>query len=251
MRHGDRGTEVRAWQSWLAARGYAVSVDGIYGPRTEAATRAAQRAAGLRPTGEADAATLALAQVGSIVAPAIPAFDEQAARYGHVERAEAVVGLGAADPAPYYDLIAPNAEDRANARTCRDMGTMSGCALVVRGLWLRGGIRAASLLAPYRVGRAVIDVVSVAEAAGALRPPTTQPRPGDVIVIGSPEHVLTVAAIRGQTVVSVDGGQRDAEGRQTIRRRERLLQGTHLGGRPILHIVDCVELSRAWSRADG
>lgn len=251
LRHGDRGTEVRGWQRWLVSRGYSLEADGIFGPRTEAATRAVQRAAGLPASGVVDDATWALSRAP--VAPPGPDYvnDEQAIRYGHVERALAVVGLGAADRTPYLDLIAPCPSDRADVTICRDLASMSGCALVVRGLWVRAGVKAARLLDPYRVGRAVADVVAVADAAGALRPPSTEPRPGDVVIIGTPEHVLTVVSVRGQTIVSVDGGQRDSLGKQTILRKERLLQGAYLGGRPILHVIDCVALSRAWSRADG
>lgn len=251
LRHGDRGTEVRGWQRWLISRGHSLQADGIYGPRTEAATRAVQRAAGLPASGVVDDTTWALSR--ATVAPPGPdyATDEQAIRYGHVERALAVVGLGAADRSPYLDLIAPCAADRADATICRDLASMSGCALVVRGLWARAGIRAARLLDPYRVGRAVADVVAVADAAGALRPPSTAPRPGDVVIIGTPEHVLTVVSVRGQTIISVDGGQRDSLGKQIIMRRDRLLQGSYLGGRPILHVIDCVALSQAWSQSDG
>ena len=251
MRHGDRGTEVRGWQRWLVSRGYDLQADGIYGPRTEAATRAIQRAAGLQASGVVDDATLALSREPE--APPGPDYtdDEQAIRYGHVERALAVVGLGAADRAPYLDLIAPCPSDRADVTICRDLASMSGCARAVRGLWVRAGVRASRLTAPYRVGRAVADVVAVADAAGALRPPSHEPRPGDVVIIGTPEHVLTVVSVRGPTIVSVDGGQRDALGKQTIARKERLLQGAYLGGRPILYVIDCVELSRAWSRSDG
>lgn len=247
MRHGDRGTEVRAWQRWLVSRGHRIATDGIFGNATEAATRAVQRAAGLQPSGVADAPTLALAEaVVRLEDRLLPEWDEQAARYGHVERAQAVVGLGAHDLPPYLDLIAPNAVDRANERTCRDLASMSGCALVVRGLWVRGGIRAPKLIAPYKVGRAVADVVAVATEAGALRAPVEPLRPGCVVVVGGPEHVLTVTSIQGSTVVSVDGGQRDEQGRQVIRERRRELQGTTLGGRPILHVVDPLALSLAW-----
>lgn len=242
---------MQAWQRWLISRGYDLRADGIFGPRTEAATRAVQRAAGLPASGVVDDATLALSRPAAALPSPDYAADEQAIRYGHVERALAVVGLGASDRAPYLDLIAPCPSDRADVTICRDLASMSGCALVVRGLWVRAGIKAARLLEPYRVGRAVADVVAVADAAGALRPPSHAPRPGDVVIIGQPEHVLTVVSVRGPTIVSVDGGQRDALGKQAIARKERLLQGAYLGGRPILHVIDCVELSRAWSRADG
>lgn len=250
---GDRGPDVASWQRFLARRGYDLRADGIYGVKTESATRAVQRAAGLPTTGTVTAATWALAERLDDLPPSSSAFDEQAARYGHVERALGVVGHGAADLPPYLDLIAPNEIDRANAQICRDLASMSGCALTVRGLWVRAGVRASCLLEPYRVGRAVADVVSVAEAAGALRAPSVPPKPGDVVVIGGPEHVLTVTSIQpaaGVTIVhSVDGGQRDSQGKQTIKARDRVMTPGILGGRTILHVIDCVELSRSWAKA--
>jgi murein DD-endopeptidase MepM/ murein hydrolase activator NlpD len=58
LRLGSRGAAVRQLQRALRARGYRVSVDGVYGPGTRAAVRALQRRMKLRPTGVADATLL-------------------------------------------------------------------------------------------------------------------------------------------------------------------------------------------------
>jgi lysozyme len=46
-----RGDDVRAWQKRAAARGFATTVDAIYGPESKAACVALQRHAGLDPDG--------------------------------------------------------------------------------------------------------------------------------------------------------------------------------------------------------
>lgn len=245
---------VRGWQLALSRLGHPTQPDGLWGPRTEAATRALQRAHGLPATGVADDATQALDARPVLVQPAT-AFDEQSTRWAMVERALAVVGLGAAAPAPYLDLIAPCRSDRANEALCSGLLQMSGCALVVRGLWVRAGILPPVLTQPYRVGRAVADVVQVAREAGALRHATEALKPGHVVIVSGPEHVLTVTQLvpaGARTLVrSVDGGQRDAAGRQQVQWRERMLEGASLGGRPILHVVDAVALARHWWEAPG
>lgn len=57
---GSRGELVATWQRWMNAHGAAVAVDGSFGPKTEAATKAIQRERGLEQTGRLDAATQAL-----------------------------------------------------------------------------------------------------------------------------------------------------------------------------------------------
>jgi N-acetyl-anhydromuramyl-L-alanine amidase AmpD len=51
MRIGDHGQDVRDWQMSLAGRGYSITVDGQFGPRTHNATLAFQAAHGLQTTG--------------------------------------------------------------------------------------------------------------------------------------------------------------------------------------------------------
>jgi hypothetical protein len=54
---GDRGEAVKALQADLVRNGYAISVDGLFGPLTEGAVRAFQKHNGLTPSGIADRAT--------------------------------------------------------------------------------------------------------------------------------------------------------------------------------------------------
>ncbi|MDI6825539.1 MAG: S41 family peptidase [Bacillota bacterium] len=60
LKYGARGSGVRALQQYLAALGYNPGpIDGVFGPRTQAALVRFQRSEGLSPSGVADAATLA------------------------------------------------------------------------------------------------------------------------------------------------------------------------------------------------
>lgn len=51
LRWGDTGADVRAWQTLLRAKGYAIDVDGVFGTKTYNATRVAQEWAGVATTG--------------------------------------------------------------------------------------------------------------------------------------------------------------------------------------------------------
>ena len=59
LRRGVRGSEVKAVQRALDRAGYRLvgGADGIFGPSTESAVRAFQRARGLSPTGVVDSST--------------------------------------------------------------------------------------------------------------------------------------------------------------------------------------------------
>lgn len=92
IRLGDRGENVKTWQRYLLAGNFYAfvgakgTIDGEFGPKTQAATREAQRANGLNITGEVDAATLSL--MGQLpTAPRNPGsggpFAGDVARYTH------------------------------------------------------------------------------------------------------------------------------------------------------------------------
>lgn len=168
------------------------------------------------------------------------------------EKALTIEGLGAREETrdAYLALIGPN----ESAATRAAMLQMSGCALVIRGMWRELGIRHKALLAPYRIGMAVADVVQIAKDAGAWR---TQGNPGvgDVFLVDNPEHVGTVIARDETSVQSIDGGQKDESGRQVVRRRERVVierawfgtDGINNGvRRNLIGYVDCEALASAW-----
>ncbi len=128
----------------------------------------------------------------------------------------------------YLELIGPHETEAMRAA----MLTMSGCALVVRGLWRMAGVESAILDAPYRIGMAMADLVEIAKAAGAWRPYYNGfPGLGDAVLVGSEsgghEHVYTVTfedAANANNLGSVDGGQVDEYGAQIIRARMRTVE---------------------------
>lgn len=179
---------------------------------------------------------------GHILAPVDP-------RDQFVALALSVEGLGAA-PATlqaYCDLLATSLEDFGDPRARSEEAVMSGCALVVRGLWWRAGVRHKILIAPYRIEHAVEDVIQIARDYGALHGPERIPQRGDVVVITNPVHMITSIALTGSTLTSIDGGQRDGSNLECIRRRDRQMSSTRLDGRPIAWVIDCTAIARAES----
>lgn len=117
-----------------------------------------------------------------------------------------------------------------------EMLAMSGCGLVVRGLWRRMGVRHPILDRPYRTQRAISDLVDIARDAGVLHAGMARtPQPGDAVIVGpdngAPEHVYTVLAIEadpydaGWCIEALDGGQRDDDGHQVVRIRDHVISG--------------------------
>lgn len=161
----------------------------------------------------------------------LPSSDDVRTRM--VEIARGFVGADATGAA-YRELIAPSHIEFA----AKGMLAMSGCALVVRGMWRLLGVDSEILRKPYRIGRAVSDVVEIAHAHQAWieAPPYGDAVPGlgDVVLVGGPghggvEHVYVVTSIvedggNHLTMTSVDGGQRTKTGHQCIAARARVWQ---------------------------
>lgn len=153
-----------------------------------------------------------------------------------IEYASSLSGL-TADPArpecraAYLALIAPGETEQRQA----EMATMSGCALVCRGVW-RHFIAHPILDARYRTGDAMSDLVSIGREAHALRPAGAMPQPGDVVVVGGgsdgggSEHAWTCIESRdlgaGEWLATgIDGGQRDAKGFEWVIERAHDIGG--------------------------
>ncbi|MFT3775399.1 MAG: DUF1906 domain-containing protein [Minicystis sp.] len=162
-----------------------------------------------------------------------PARSAEEVRSCAVAGAQRVVGLDANPAASnalsyqsYVSFTTPG-ETSANQAS---YATMSGCGLVVAGIWRATGVWSSQLYAPYQIGTAISRLVSIAESAGAYTPYTSAsaPSPGDMVLLdasGSDTHVYTVLTITpnatGYDITSVDGGQVDEQGYETILQKSR------------------------------
>lgn len=175
-----------------------------------------------------------------------------------VDLALAAGGLSAAPDKfdDYLDILATCPADRANPARCRELAAMSSCALTIRGLWRRANVLHPVLLAPYRNGRAISDLVEIASEADALRGIDYEITRGDALIIGEGNNLhallVTAHAVEAGEVWSIDGGQH--EGRfEAIEAKERHeIDGARtrsLGGRPIVYVIDADALDARWQIA--
>ncbi|WP_437623914.1 hypothetical protein [Sorangium sp. So ce1151] len=154
-----------------------------------------------------------------------------------VSIANDAVGLGAnphnpTSRASYLALIAPG-ETPAMQEA---MGKMSGCGLVVAGIWRDTGVTSSHLDAPYVVASAISRLVTIAWSANAWvrYEDKLAPSPGDMVLLdadGPHTHVYTVITIErtstGYALTSVDGGQVDRQGCETILLKSRTWASNH------------------------
>lgn len=207
---GDTGPAVREWQAFLLRSGQSPgAIDGIHGPRTEAASVAFERALAAEPDTAADGIRARLVQL-----------------------ARSVVGLTAADRDRWLGLLAGPGDTDGPIREwlAHLPPPSSSCALVVRGLWRTAGLRHPLLLARARPGYPMDDIITISREAGAWVPARHRdgrlPAPGDAVVLESATggHAFTVLAIEGSELpcrfVSVDGGQ-EVGGHQAVAQMSR------------------------------
>lgn len=181
-----------------------------------------------------------------------------------LEIATASVGLSA--PHDDYRALIADGESPAMADSMQDM---SGCALVLRGIFRLAGVTDPRVLAPYKIGEAVADVVGLCRDAGASMHGASTPPPangdhelvypadlprrlfaaGNVLYLSGPEHMCLVLEATptgfgpSWHVTTIDGGQRDEAGRETVAKRTRTWTPTKLGigaldGRPLKDAFD-------------
>ena len=160
--------------------------------------------------------------------------DVDALRSLTVQVAESFVGLGANDADTqkylrYLGLVAPG--EALDVQ--KDMGNMSGCGLVVAGIWRAVGVWEQKLYAPYVIGSAISRLFDIAEAHGAWVgwDASRRPSPGDMVHVGAgtpQEHVYTVLEVSadGSSLTTVDGGQKDSSGYQIILQKTRTWSGS-------------------------
>ncbi|KYF64484.1 hypothetical protein [Sorangium cellulosum] len=179
-----------------------------------------------------------------------------------VELARSLDGMGMSSARERYLGLVGDGEIPQRAR---ELATLSGCALVVRGMWRALGLQHPILRAPYRTGRAVADLVEIARGAEALleaRDGLPALHGGDVVLVGGPgyggpEHVWTVLDATGQDypergthlIWGLDGGQKDELGVQCVRRRMHEIAGVPPvdDGRRVRWVIDFGAVWRRWA----
>ena len=151
------------------------------------------------------------------------------------------VGCTAPDPR-FLDLVAPG-EDPARAQ---EMAKDSTCGLFVRGLLNVAGVTDARVVAPYHAGKVMSDLAAMAREAGALLPSLDAAAPGDLIMLGNPEHVFVLESLDGQMLYSVQGGERDAARNEQIQRLPRSVFGSGraplISSRPVELMISSAKL---------
>lgn len=128
------------------------------------------------------------------------------------------------DSARYLDVMGSPANGPELVRYL--MAGPSTCALFACGVWRLAGVEHGILSSPYRIGRAVSDVVEIARAHDAWHPsPTEFLKKGDVVLVADPEHVIVcISDAREQNSTSfeidtVEGGQPGPNGGSAFVRR--------------------------------
>ena len=152
--------------------------------------------------------------------------DPDVIRWAVANLAATYDGVGAAhERERYLDLLAGGVETPAMRGS---MAQMSSCALTVRGLWRALGCSSPILARPYRIGRAIADVIEIATVAGAWRTGSDGDTPGvgDAVIVGVNPRLHAYTVIAGSTldgvtwaIESIDGGQ--GLGGTTIKRKRR------------------------------
>lgn len=205
----------------------------------------------------------------------LSALDEGSLTSYAVGISKALVGLGANPKAPhlrrgYTDLVCPFNRPQDQ----RDLITKSGCGLTGLGLLRCLGIgntpeAGREVWEPYRPGMAFSDLLTIALRTHTRKPWDTEPVPGDIVIVGTdppagatPEQIAHLRAVWGmpghalivtatpddREVQSVDGGQTDDEGLQTIKAKTRPLTRPSgqvwIGNRRVYAVLRVRELGR-------
>ena len=174
-------------------------------------------------------------------------MDDDQLRERFIAIAASFVGCGyASDAQRFMDLVAPG---EAPARQ-REMASLdSTCGLACRG-WLGPanlGLEDPRLVAPYHDTRVNSDLAAMAREAGALVT-IAEAEPGDIVIIGAPEHVFIIEEIRGVALSTLQGGERDpVHHAQCIARMSRTLRSvgmrTLVDDRPIEFVISLPALA--------
>jgi len=157
---------------------------------------------------------------------------------GLVGIAKSYVGTGQRDRRKWLGLLAGPGDKPPQIQLFMAPAS-SSCALVARGLLRKAGLKHERLQNAYKTAKAMEDIAVIARDFDAYIPgnSSTAPKPGWIIQVGpkgGSGHVFTITEVKrigSQLVIkSVDGGQKDGGGKQTIKTFERRW---HKGGEDV------------------
>lgn len=108
-KRGDKGGKVRSIQEWISLQGQSVSVDGVFGPATEAAVRKFQTGNGHVATGIVDNATFSslaspLAAAITPIAAAGRSFNDLILAYANLHLAQHPREVGGQNRGPWVRI---------------------------------------------------------------------------------------------------------------------------------------------------
>lgn len=214
LKRGDRGGEVKLAQEWLTHHGIATTVDGAFGPATEACVKKFQRSAGFSTSGQVDAATgsALLAPMAAVLKPLAAGNKTLAAltvAYARQHLRQHPIEIGGENRGPWVRLYMEG-EEGAQWPWC------AGFAMFV--VRQAATARGEALPLPYVFG--CDHLADLAKAAGRfLRPKSAADystiRPGYLFLVRRNDlhwsHVGIVAAVRdAETMDTIEGNTNDS-----------------------------------------
>lgn len=226
VRRGDRGRDVRLAQEWLTFHDFATTIDGGFGPATEACVKAFQSQRGLAVTGVVNQPTQAallepiVAVESELAAGAGATLGQLVVDYARQHLARHPLEIGGPNAGPWVRLY-------MNGNEGPEWPWCAGFATFV----LRQAARAAQTAMPHPYAFGCDFLAGVAQGNGRfLRPKTpvelATVKPGYLFLVRKTTnnwaHIGIVEAVEGDTIRTIEGNTNDsgsAEGFEVCGRR--------------------------------
>ena len=224
-KRGDKLPSVRLVQEWLALHGFAVSVDGDFGPATERALSLFQKKEALPENGSVDQATFCaltapLLRVLATVPPAGQALPGLMVGYARQHLAEHPLEIGGQNRGPWVRVYMEGNEGK-------DWPWCAGFVCFV----MRQAAASLGQAPPLKPTFSCDELASRARSAGYFIPglqltnPATQLAPGAIFLnrknTSDWSHTGLVTAVSSETFETIEGNTNDAgdrEGYEVCRR---------------------------------
>ena len=212
LRHNARGSHVREIQTLLNQHGAHLTVDGIFGPNTDAAVRAFQASHGLTVDGIVGSKTLAALKGGN-TPPLSPPSSGSASVQGILNRARSQLGVGEN----------PAGSNRTQYGAWYGMDGQPWCAMFVSWVFYHEGMPL-SFTTSKGFAYCAYGVKGFKEQG---RWHTSNPQPGDVVFFnwdgGRVDHVGIVEAVNGDGSITTLEGNTDNNRVESRRRSSKIV----------------------------